>query len=72
MQLVTAGWEIGAHTRSRLSLTTVASGAEGNARVIAELLRGKVHIERHLGGTAGDSTEFRHCASVTQTFPRGR
>ena len=44
----------------------------GDERVIAELLRGKVHIERHLGWTAGDSTEFRHCASVTQTFPRGR
>ena len=41
-------------------MTPAAAGWCVDARVISETLRGKVDIETHLGGTAGNSPEFRH------------
>lgn len=40
-------------------MTPAAAGEDIGARVISETLRGKIDNETHLGGTAGDSTEFR-------------
>jgi peptidoglycan/xylan/chitin deacetylase (PgdA/CDA1 family) len=48
-QLLESGWEIGAHTRSHLYLTTVPEGPEGDARIMYELVRGRVDIEVNLG-----------------------
>ncbi len=49
--LIEAGWEIGAHTRTHLYLTTAPEGSEGDAQVMRELVQGMVDIEINLGVT---------------------
>ena len=50
-KLVEAGWEIGAHTRTHLYLTTAPDGPEGDTQVMRELVQGMIDIESHLGVT---------------------
>ena len=49
--LIEAGWEIGAHTRTHLYLTTVPQGVQGDAQIMRELVQGLVDIEINLGVT---------------------
>lgn len=48
-KLIEAGWLIGAHTRTHLYLGTVPSNAEGDKRIMWELVNGQVDIEKNLG-----------------------
>tara|TARA_B100000809_G_scaffold228582_1_gene241681 strand:+ start:209 stop:1072 length:864 start_codon:yes stop_codon:yes gene_type:complete len=48
-KLLEAGWEMGAHTHSHFFLTEAPSGPAGDARIMDELVRGKVDIEENLG-----------------------
>ena len=52
--LIEAGWEIGAHTRTHLYLTTVPQGSQGDAQIMRELVQGLVDIEINLGVTLND------------------
>ena len=47
--LLDAGWEIAAHTRSHIFLDTIAQGPQGDAIIMDEIAGGAEDIERTLG-----------------------
>lgn len=51
-KLLEAGWEIGAHTRTHLYFNTIPVGPASDARIMWELVRGQLDIEKNLGVTA--------------------